>query len=260
MAIAQCPGQDKRFWKPEDIFESPCPHCGAAIEFWKDDPRRRCRGCGRTVANPRFDMGCAKWCKFAEACLGRPAAGDETAICDALIAEMKAVFGDDPRRMHPPRVRTGPRRVCGRVGHALEVLDWAEQILSREGGDPLVVRAAAVLHDIGIQAAERKHGSNAGHFQELEGPPIARPILERLGVDAERTDHILRIIGSHHSARGIDTPEFRIIWDADRLANIPDECGRKTLDETREFLGRVCRTATGRAMGEAAVTRFLAGR
>jgi HD superfamily phosphodiesterase len=157
---------------------------------------------------------------------------------------MKGIFGGDARR----------------VRHALEVLDWAEQILAREGGDPLVVRAAAVLHDIGIQAAERTHGSSAGTFQELEGPPIARPILERLGVDAERAGHILRIIGSHHSARAIDAPGFRIIWDADRLANIPDECGRKTLDEAREFVRRVYRTATGRAMGEAAVARFLAGR
>ncbi|MBE3041186.1 hypothetical protein IMZ48_01075 [Candidatus Bathyarchaeota archaeon] len=72
MAIAQCPGQDKRFWKPGDVFESPCPHCRAPLEFWKDDLRRRCRACGRLAPNPRLDLGCAKWCKFAAECLGRP--------------------------------------------------------------------------------------------------------------------------------------------------------------------------------------------
>ena len=241
MAIDQCPGQDKRFWKPGDVFEASCPHCGKSIEFWKDDQRRRCRSCGRVAPNPKFDMGCAKWCKFAAQCLGQPVGTADEVLVDSLIREMKAVFGDDQRR----------------IGHALEVLDHAEQIHAVEGGDPLVIRAAAVLHDIGIQAAERKHGSNAGKFQEIEGPPIARPILEGLGVDAERTGHILRIIGSHHSARDIDTPEFRIIWDADRLANIPEECAGKTPEEGRAFVEKVYRTTTGRAMGAAAVGKVL---
>ena len=242
MDLHQCPGQDKRFWKPDDVFESPCPHCGATVEFWKDDPRHKCRGCGRTVANPRFNMGCAQWCKYAEACLGRPVEGGAEDLCNALVGEMKTIFGDDARR----------------IAHALEVLGYAETILAAEGGDPLVVRAAAILHDIGIHEAERKHGSAAGKFQEIEGPPIARPILERLGVGTEHTDPILRIIGGHHSARDIDTPEFRIIWDADRLANIPEECAGMTTAEGSDFVRRAYRTATGRAMGEAAVARFLA--
>jgi hypothetical protein len=77
MAISRCPGQDKRFWRAGDIRESPCPHCGAVIEFWKDDARRRCPACGRQVANPQFDRGCAKWCKYAAACLGRPQGVEE---------------------------------------------------------------------------------------------------------------------------------------------------------------------------------------
>ena len=31
-----------RYWKPEDIFTVACPHCGAEIEFWKDEPVRQC--------------------------------------------------------------------------------------------------------------------------------------------------------------------------------------------------------------------------
>jgi hypothetical protein len=266
MPIAGCPGQDKRFWKASDIQESPCPHCGSILEFWKDDARRRCPSCGRQVANPSFDMGCAKWCKYATACLGQPtatsagsgqAAATEEALCDTLIREMKTVFGDDRRR----------------IAHALEVLDHAEKIMLAEGGDPLVIRAAAVLHDIGIREAERKHGSNAGHLQELEGPPIASPILERLGIDPERRDHILRIIANHHTrpspapsagsgqalseAERVDTPEFRILWDADRIANIPEECERMTPDQARAFVARAYLTPAGRTMGAAAVERFL---
>jgi putative nucleotidyltransferase with HDIG domain len=235
MAIDNCPGQDKRFWRPEDIFEAPCPHCGAAVEFWKDDPQRRCRQCSRFVRNPKIDLGCAKWCKYAKECLGVSALPEaEASLCDELLGEMKTVFGSDQRR----------------IQHTLDVLLYAERILEAEGGDPLVVRAAAILHDIGIPQAERKHGSAAGNWQELEGPPIARQILLKLGVDAERTDHVCRIVGSHHSAGDLDTLEFRIIWDADRIANMPDETAGKGEAELKQYLEEAFRTDTGREIAE----------
>jgi len=70
MSKLRCPGQDQRFWKPEDIFEVACPFCGHDIEFWKDDPTRPCDQCGRIVRNPKIDLGCAKWCPHAQECLG----------------------------------------------------------------------------------------------------------------------------------------------------------------------------------------------
>ena len=79
MPTQRCPGQDSRFWRPEDVSESPCPACGYSIEFFKDDPRRRCPECGTEAANPNFDAGCAAWCPSAEACLGqmRQGSGDQ---------------------------------------------------------------------------------------------------------------------------------------------------------------------------------------
>lgn len=76
MPINRCPGQNQQFWKPRDIFESPCPRCGAAVEFWRDDLRCRCRACGAVVPNPRHDMGCAEWCPYAQACLDLPGRGE----------------------------------------------------------------------------------------------------------------------------------------------------------------------------------------
>ena len=63
-----CPGQDTRFWKPEDVSECRCPECGAAVEFWKDDVDRPCPKCRHRLRNPRFNAGCAAWCKFADKC------------------------------------------------------------------------------------------------------------------------------------------------------------------------------------------------
>jgi endogenous inhibitor of DNA gyrase (YacG/DUF329 family) len=73
MTRPRCPGQDSRYWTPEDIFEVPCPGCGHQIEFFKDDPALACRRCGHEVANPRIDPGCANWCDLAPECLGGPA-------------------------------------------------------------------------------------------------------------------------------------------------------------------------------------------
>ena len=222
-----------RYWKPEDVFDVRCPHCQAEVEFFKDEPTQKCPSCGRKVRNPKIDLGCAKWCEFAEQCLGEvPDSDDTQSLCERLTTEMKAVFGTDQRR----------------IDHALKVLKYAETIQEAEGGDPLTVRAAAILHDIGIVEAERKHGSSAGRFQELEGPPIARAILEKFELDADTIDHVCRIVGSHHSAKDIDSPEFRIVWDADWLVNLPEEQKEDDPEKLAQLIDRVFKTKKGRAL------------
>ena len=67
--MVKCPGQDQRYWKPEDISEEDCPACGAKIEFWKDEPRVKCPKCRKAVMNPKIDLGCAQWCRYAQQCL-----------------------------------------------------------------------------------------------------------------------------------------------------------------------------------------------
>jgi hypothetical protein len=71
MSTPHCPGQDSQHWKPEDIFNVACPFCGEQIEFWKDEPVRRCPACKRDVRNPKVDLGCAQWCRHSDECLGQ---------------------------------------------------------------------------------------------------------------------------------------------------------------------------------------------
>ena len=149
-----------------------------------------------------------------------------------LTAEMREVFGTDWRR----------------IDHAAAVLRHATRLL-REQDDSVdreVVLAAAVLHDIGIPACERKHGSAAGRFQEQEGPPIARQIMKRCGVAEETVDHVCRIIANHHSARNIDTPEFRIVWDADWLVNFREEYPYADPALSAQLIEKIFKTSVGR--------------
>jgi len=237
MGNIMCPGQDTRFWRPGDIFNVSCAGCGTELEFFKDEARRRCPKCGVRVANPRLSLGCAQWCEHAKECLGfdpkaellEDAEREET-LADKLIAAMKRVFGEDQKR----------------ISHALAVLERAQEILRGEKADPRVVLAAAVLHDIGIQAAEKKHGSFAGVYQELEGPPIAEPILKELGLDPDTIDHALKIIANHHSAKDVDTPEFRIVWDADWLVNLPEDHPGLTGEKLEAKLDKIFKTETGK--------------
>ncbi|MBW8002250.1 MAG: HD domain-containing protein [Planctomycetes bacterium] len=230
----RCPGQDQRFWKPDDIFEVECPDCGKTIEFFKDEPKLKCRKCGAMVINPKIDLGCAEWCQYAEQCLGVTFGADASVLRDKLIAEMKKVFGRDTKR----------------IDHALSVLNYAEQIQQAEGGDPLIVKAAAILHDIGILEAEKKHGSAAGKFQEIEGPAIAEGILKRHNVADDAIEHICKIIANHHSAKDINTKEFQIIWDADWLVNLPEEYHDKSDEDINGAIDKNFKTNKGRQLAK----------
>jgi HD superfamily phosphodiesterase len=153
---------------------------------------------------------------------------------DILIERMKAYFGGDERR----------------IEHALSVLAAARAVNAVEKADPVVVEAAAVLHDIGIHEAERKYGSSAGNYQEIEGPPIAKEILAEFDLDEDVVEHVLAIIAEHHSAKTIDTREFRVLWDADWLVNIPDEFDLEEKTSLGALVVKVFKTAAGREMAE----------
>ena len=147
---------------------------------------------------------------------------------DSITAEMRKLFGADTKR----------------IDHALSVLGYAGQILQGEPGDEAVVVAAALLHDIGIHEAERKHGSNAGRYQEIEGPSIAEEILERLGADADFIAEVCDIVGHHHSPRKEETANFKILFDADTIVNLRDDTPSSGKPIPRAKLERILLTPT----------------
>ena len=95
----KCPGQDTRYWTGEAIFEARCPACGEAVEFFKDDSKRRCPSCGKDIPNPRMDFGCAAYCPYAEQCLGKLPEGlkdkKDELFRERLAQWVKRVAGTD---------------------------------------------------------------------------------------------------------------------------------------------------------------------
>ena len=141
----------------------------------------------------------------------------EPEVIPELISEMEAVFGE----------------TSGMIKHTMTVLGHAMEISAEEGGDALIVRASAILHDIGIPRAREVHGSSSGQYQEIEGPPIAREILTKHQVSPGAVDHICGIVANHHSDKDpeiVNTVEFKILWDSDWLGNFPGRDRRSRPD------------------------------
>ena len=206
----KCPGQDSRYWKPGAIFEAKCPQCGHDVEFFKDDTTRRCKHCGHRFLNPEMNFGCASYCKFAEQCLGSLSpellAQRENLLKDRVAVEMKRYFKQDFKR----------------IGHASRVARHAEKIGKQEGGNLAVILTAAYLHDIGIKEAEKKHQNPETRHHEEEGPPLARDILEKLGAQESLVEEVCDIIGRHHHPKADETVNFKVVYDADLIANMEE--------------------------------------
>jgi hypothetical protein len=161
MEQIKCPGQDTRYWKSDDIFTVECPKCGAEIEFFKDDTRRRCAWCGHLFYNPKIEMGCAEWCQFADKCV--PELVQERQAMQTFKERLReralALEGEDPE-------------LAARLDRGLAL---ATDLLKAEGGDPKVVFAAILLQKVGIDKARDL-------LSEMETEPeIAQSILEVLG-------------------------------------------------------------------------------
>lgn len=135
-----------------------------------------------------------------------------------------------------------------RISHAKEVMKYAEMLLKLEGGDSEIVIPAAILHDVGIKIAEEKYNSSAGLYQEKEGPPIARKILEDMAVETSAIDEICEIIAHHHSPGKINTSNFKILYDADWLVNLKDEVNIEDKEKLEKTINKLFLTDSGKEL------------
>ncbi|MGZ7095773.1 MAG: HD domain-containing protein, partial [Methanobacterium sp.] len=136
-----------------------------------------------------------------------------------------------------------------RINHALKVYDFAQIISYEESIDRKtrdIIIYSAILHDIGIKVAEKKHNSSVGKYQEIEGPPIAREILSDLKISEEIINRVGEIVGNHHSYTKIDGIDFQIVVEADLLVNIFEEyMSRETIENINN---QIFKTETGKKL------------
>lgn len=153
---------------------------------------------------------------------------------ELLLKELESYFGSDTKR----------------INHAKNVLAFAEELLESEKADRSIVVAAAILHDVGIKAAEEKYGSSAGQYQEELGPDIARGILLKTGLAHGDIEEICLIIAHHHSPGEVNTRNFKVLYDADWLVNLKDEVDTGDKVKLKNIINKVFLTKSGRLKAE----------
>lgn len=127
------------------------------------------------------------------------------------------------------------------VEHSLKVYAYAQGIGGGEGltGDDMtVIEAAALLHDVGIPAALKIHGSAAGEFQEKEGAAIAPELLEKGNIPERLRERVRWLVGHHHTeALAKDDRLLQILMEADYLVNLAEGNlpGRQPMDVCDSF-------------------------
>ena len=205
----KCPGQDRGYWTADAVFEIPCPQCGASAEVFKDESTARCSHCGHRFPNPGVQIGCAEWCALAQECLGiapkpQSSVRPEGALAARLIHALEERFQHD----RPRFART------------LKVFQFAKSLVGKQGGDPRVVLAAALLLDLAARGSpdapspSKLEGDSAGGIAEAKG------LLKQSGLDEETARRIEDILTGYREDRELDTPEFRVVCEAARMADL----------------------------------------
>jgi HD superfamily phosphodiesterase len=210
--MMKCPGQDTRYWKPGAIFTVPCPKCGRDVEFFKDEATRRCRHCREKVVNPKMDFACAAHCRFAEQCLGELppelVSQRDDLLKDRVAVEMKRYFGPDFQK----------------IRHASRVAQHTDELVRVEQGDSAIVLTAAYLHEVGgLKPVDTDDQKREAEERCKSCVGAVRQILENLGARRDLVEAVCEIIG-HLNQPGIgETINFKIVHDADLMAQLEEE-------------------------------------
>lgn len=114
-----------------------------------------------------------------------------------------------------------------RIQHTTKVHAYASMIGKCEGLDEetqFILESAALVHDIGIRASEKKYGYQNGKLQEQEGPAVARELLMRLGgFTDQQIERICWLVGHHHTYHVCEDLDYQILIEADFLVNLYED-------------------------------------
>ena len=147
-----------------------------------------------------------------------------------VMKEMVAYYAKDPAR----------------IQHFLKVYEFSRMIGLEEGLDSdlqLTQELAALVHDIGIRPSEALYGDCKGPHQEELGPAEVQKMLGPLGVERERIERIMYLVGHHHTYNHIEGMDYQILVEADFLVNLYEE-GVKT-EAALAARRNIFRTKTG---------------
>ena len=150
---------------------------------------------------------------------------------DELFLEMMKLYSGDPKQ----------------ILHFTKVHCFAQLIGKNENIDAETMQTleiAAVVHDVGMLRAIEKYGISSGKYQEIEGPPITKAMLEKLGYPQDIIERVCYLVGHHHSYDNVDGIDYQILLEADYLDNIYE--GEMDTNDIKLAYNKIFRTTTGK--------------
>lgn len=151
-------------------------------------------------------------------------------LTSKVIDAMIEYYSGDPRR----------------IQHFIKVHGFAKAIGELEElpvKQQEILEVAAIVHDIGIKVSEEKYQSSAGNYQQIEGPPVARELLFRLGYDNELIERVCYLVAHHHTYHDIEGMDYQILVEADFLVNISED--HMKLHQIESIRDKIFRTRAG---------------
>ena len=123
-----------------------------------------------------------------------------------------------------------------RIQHTTKVHAYASLIGKCEGLDDttlFVLESAALVHDVGIRASEKKYGYQNGKLQEQEGPAVASELLTRIGgYTAPQIERICWLVAHHHTYHVCEDLDYQILIEADYIVNLYEDNVSQTAIDT----------------------------
>jgi hypothetical protein len=232
----KCPGQDRRYWTGEPTRDMPCPKCGSMVELFRDEGTGRCSKCGHRFPNPEAVFGCAQWCPQAQECVGimplvrAPQGSSDRAVAARLSQAAEKELADDPPRL----------------AHAFLAFQHAKQLLEREGGDPSLTLAAALLLSVVPDDPTTVDVATAAKKCFFAQSTRGRRILEQAGFQNDRIGSVCQLVSTCKSGRERDTIELKIVSDADRLARLTTQEGGVSPQELDHIIQHELQTSAGK--------------
>ncbi len=133
-----------------------------------------------------------------------------------------------------------------RINHYIKVHSYARcigELESLSKDELFTLEVASIVHDIGIKNSELKYHSTAGKYQEVEGVPEAKKLLETLGFEKSVIDRVCYLVGHHHTYENIQGADYQILVEADFLVNLFED--DNSIESVKSVKSKIFKTKTG---------------
>ena len=135
------------------------------------------------------------------------------------------------------------------INHFMKVYAYAKVIGECENLDKetqTILEVSAIVHDIACPLCREKYGNTNGKYQEIEGEILTAEFLKDTGYSDEFINHVIFLVGHHHTFKDVKDIAHQILIEADYIVNAEESKYSKSNIENT--MNNIFKTATGTSL------------